>query len=189
METEKMISSINRIAWSSIFLFLDVNINGVSLLPAFAGYLMILSAIDGLAPRIREITLLKPLATMLAFWYGLIWILSFAGVQLENFLSVVSLLMTVVSVYFYFQLMSDIALIAKEVQTEGTETDRRILKWRNVQLILTTASSMFVYFTGVGPLSGVLGVIAIFIVLGMVISCIGIILALFELRNQIKNES
>ena len=189
METTKLISSINRIAWSSIFLFLDVNINGISLLPAFAGYLMILSAIDGLAPRIREITLLKPLAGMLAFWYGGIWILSFTGVRLENFLSVVSLLMTVVSVYFYFQLMSDIALIAKEVQIEGAETDRRILMWRNVQLILTTVSSLIVYFTEAGPLQGVPGVIAVFLVLGMAISCIGIIFTLFELRRQIKNES
>ena len=185
METEKLISSINRIAWSSIFLFLDVNINGISLLPAFVGYLMILSAIDGLEPRVREITLLKPLAGMLALWYGADWLVSFAGIDLDNSLFIVSLLMTVVSVYFYFQLMSDMAMIAREVQHQGATTDRKILMYRNVQLIVTTISSLIAYFTGTGPLTGVPGVAAVFLVLVMAISCIGIICALFELRKQI----
>ena len=186
METEKLIQSIGRIAWATLFLFLDININGISLLPEFVGYLMILSAIDGLVSKVREIGLLKPLALMLTIWYGLGWFAAFAGVDIHNSILAVSLLMTVVSVYFYFQLLSDIAIIAKEVQSETADTDRRILLWRNVQLILTTLSSLIVYFTAASTLQGVIGVIALFLILGTAVSCIGIILTLFDLKKQLK---
>ena len=52
IERERLTAGVNLVAWGYIFLLLNVDINGFSLIPNFVGYLLLFLAIRRLkAPR------------------------------------------------------------------------------------------------------------------------------------------
>ena len=44
-DCQKLFSGISKAAWGYFFLYFNININNVSILPGFVGYLLFLSAI------------------------------------------------------------------------------------------------------------------------------------------------
>ena len=75
--------SISRVAWSYVFLYLDVNIGvdggSLNLLPDFICYVLILYALPGLAIEERSAALLRPLAWILLVVEAVRWVLPVIG--------------------------------------------------------------------------------------------------------------
>lgn len=182
---KKLYHGLDRAAWAYFFLYFNINISGVSLLPTFVGYLLFLSAIRLLESEERELSLLRPLALILAVWHGLDWCLSLMGKNLYG-LQFIDLVRDVINIYFHFQLLTNLASIAARYQPEGAGLDSKLLRYRTLQTLMITAIWILTYFSKWlrdvwGVLSGGMGVI-------YVIAGFCLMKAIFDLRRSLPQE-
>lgn len=133
-------TGVSRAAWACLLLSVDINLGAVSILPQFAGWLMLCSAVGLLAAEWRDFGLLRPLTLLLALWSGIDWLLSWGGQALEGRFLPLDLIAAAASLYFHFQFFTGCAALAERYQPEGAELDRRFLRWRTVQTLLFTAA-------------------------------------------------
>lgn len=75
-DRQTMYGGLTCAAWGYFFLFFDFNLGTVSVLPAFAGYLMLRAAARDLSAERRDLSLLRPLLALLAVWAFGDWLLS-----------------------------------------------------------------------------------------------------------------
>ena len=73
---EKLAPVLRRIAWAYFFLYFNITIGPIDILPSWAGYLMIFSAIPVLALYEESAGLLRNVAAILAAWSVLDWVLT-----------------------------------------------------------------------------------------------------------------
>lgn len=182
---EKQYHGLDRAAWGYFFLYFNINVGGVSLLPTCVGYLLFLGAIRLLEGEERELNLLRPLAMLLAIWYGLDWCLSLFGTDLYG-LQFIDLIRDAVNLYFHFQLLTNLASIAARYQPEDAELDRKLLKYRTLQTLMITAIWVLNYFDHWfedywGLISGGMGVV-------YVIAGVCLMRAIFVLRRSLPEE-
>ena len=128
-------SALSRIAWAYLLIHLHFRLNNLDVLPDWAGYLLIFSAIGLLAGELRDLPLLRPFCILLGAVSGVDW-LSFllTGAEFTGRFFLLSALITCVALYFHFQLLTDLAALAAFVegvrergktvlcQREGAET-------------------------------------------------------------------
>ena len=129
--------AVKNVAWGYLFLHLHFNIGTLDLIPDWVGYLLILAALPVLAGEVRTASLLPPLAVGLAVWEGLKWLLNLFGGAPE--LPLLTLLATVIALYFHFQLLTDIAVVA---DLHGYPKAKRIRTLRTVQTVVITAFAL-----------------------------------------------
>lgn len=144
---QKLYTGIGRAAWGYFFIYFDFNINTVSILPSFIGYLLFLSAINYLCDEERELNLLRTLVTILTVWHIASWLASFASIDLDGILQVVDIIIGVVNIYFHFQLLTNLASIAIKYQPEGYELDEKLLRYRTLQTVMLTAIIILNYLS------------------------------------------
>ena len=139
-EKSNLSRGLSRAAWGYLFIYLDINLGRVNILPEFVGMSLFLSAVELLRHERRELELLRPLVTGLTAFYTVEWCFSWAGISLEGRFALLTLLLSAASLYFHFQFFTDLAAIAEKY--ELVEESRRILKWRTAQTVLITASAV-----------------------------------------------
>ena len=173
--------AFSRMAWGYLFLFFDINLGSVSILPGFVGFLLLFSAIQVLAPKQRSLALLRPLCLLLAAYYLAQWVLSWFGSSLLEGFLFLTLLAAAVNLYFHFQLLTDLADLAQLYQPPGHNLDQKLLNRRTVLVLLTTAGNLLgLLFPGIlerSPFS--LGLLAF---LSFLVSLF-VMTALFSLRR------
>lgn len=111
--------ALTKIAWAYVLLYLDFNlgVNGhsLNLLPNWAGYLLIFSAIALLGAELRSLLLLKPFCVLLGVVSAVDWVwVLLAGQDLTGRLFLFSILLTCVGIYFRFQMLTDLAQLAED---------------------------------------------------------------------------
>ena len=178
---QKLYSGIGRAAWGYFFIYFDVNIGTVSLLPSFIGYLLFLSAIDCLCGEERELNLLRTLVVILALWHGASWLTSWVSVDLDGMLQAVDIIIGAVNIYFHFQLLTNLASIAAKYQPEDYESDEKLLRYRTLQTIMLTAVILLSYLAK--WLDGFGTFVSICMIIVYLISGILLMKALFDLRR------
>jgi len=67
-------SALSRIAWAYLLIHLHFRLNNLDLLPDWAGYLLIFSAIGLLAGELRDLPLLRPFCILLGAVSGVDWL-------------------------------------------------------------------------------------------------------------------
>lgn len=142
---QTMYDAISKAAWAYFFLYFDINLGSVSILPSFAGFLLFLSAIQQLKEEQRDLELLRPLGILLAAWHFGNWLASWLGTTLDGRFPVVELIISLAGIYFHFQMLTDYAALAAKYQEPDQDIDRRLLKWRTRQTLLLTAISLCAY--------------------------------------------
>ncbi len=183
---QKLYTGIGRAAWGYFFLYFNININTVSLLPAFVGYLLFLSVISLLCEQERELSLLRTLGILLAVWNGVAWLASWGGIKLDGMLPIMDILAGVVSIYFHFQLLTNLACIAAKYQPEGYALDARLLRYRTLQTVMLTAVAILLTFSKwLGALADLVsvGVAIVYILVGILL-----MKALFDLRRCLPQD-
>ena len=106
-ERKGLYSSLGKIAWGYALIYLYFNINTIDLLPDWAGWLLIGSALPGVAAAGEpSALLLRPLCWLLAAWEGLCWALEAMGRPTE--LWGLWLIAAAVSLYVHFQLFTNV---------------------------------------------------------------------------------
>lgn len=175
---------ISHVAWGYFFLYFHFNINNINLLPSFVGYALFLSAIGLLAREERAVLLLRTMGILLTAWHALTWVMSWFGASVEGAWQFVELLVTLVNLYFHFQLLTNIASIATKYQPEGHALDARLLQCRTIQTVMLTAISII---TACHPwLSELWAAISIILMIVYLVAGFTLMYLLFTLRKHIQ---
>lgn len=186
-DREKLYSGLSNAAWGYFFLTFDFNLNNVSVLPRFVGFYLLFSAIGKLSGERQNLNLLRPLCILLTGWSGLDWLLSWLGGDVEGHILFLDLLVTVVTLYFHFQFLTDMAALSECCQPEDDNLASRIRGHRTAFTLLITVFGLMADLTPVLPWEWWAGMI----VFGALITCIValmIMLDLFHLRKLIRSE-
>lgn len=143
---------IKRIAWAYVFLSLNINLSFgssvLNLLPNWVGYLIILNALLILREDEPSSRLLSPLGILLCLWELAQWFLALAGLRFGGYgLDTVAV---VISLYFHFQLLTDLVNIARRREYPLCQ---RLLRLRSVRTILATLFSLPLPWETVLPLT------------------------------------
>ncbi len=113
-------SALSRIAWAYLLIHLHFRLNNLDLLPDWAGYLLIFSAIGLLAGELRDLPLLRPFCILLGAVSGVDWLaFLLTGVEFTGRFFLLSTLITCVALYFHFQLLTDLAALADRQSGES----------------------------------------------------------------------
>lgn len=182
MERQTLYRGISCAAWGYFFEYFDFNLNGVSALPAFVGFWLLLKATRLMEEERRDLALLRPLGLILLAWNFLDWLGSFGGDSLKNgsdLLQILNLVVSLANVYFHFQLLTDLAAIAAKYQGEDYAMDVRLLHLRTWQTIFLTVAVLMMYL----PLGDWWEGLALCIMVAGMITSLCIMMSLFSLRK------
>lgn len=175
-ERKGLYSSLGKIAWGYALIYLHFNINTIDLLPDWAGWLLIYSALPGIAGAGEpSAMLLRPLCGLLAAWEGLCWVLTALGEPTE--LWGLWLIAAVLTLYVHFQLFTNLASAAERF---GCPQRRSLLVLRTVNVVFTTLLSLPLPFSDGGWL------IWLFLALSLVI-IVWTIAALTGFRGSLRD--
>ncbi|MBQ8802449.1 MAG: hypothetical protein IJZ53_02280 [Tyzzerella sp.] len=134
MKPRELCKAISKIAWGYILLHLDFNLNTLDILPNWAGYLLFISALSAIGEEEESAKLLKPLGTILTAIEMVSWMNK--GFLNSYFnLGAVSIIASAISLYFHFQLLTNLAGIAHKYECPQ---EKMLLNLRTVKTILTT---------------------------------------------------
>ncbi len=126
---------LTKIAWGYVFLHLNLNLGTLNVLPNWVGYLLFFSAITLLGDQLRDLTLLKPFCILLGARELADWLAVFAtGQTLMGQFFLLDALLTCIGLYFHFQLLTDLALLAEAAGESGGG----LRTCRNVDAVLRT---------------------------------------------------
>ncbi len=181
--------AISKIAYGFIFILVHIKIGPFDLLPDFVGYIMIIYAFLTLKDECKTILLLKPLGTVLAVWHTILYILQVFSITSFPFSSLINITVSIITIYFNFQLLTDLSLIAEKYQQTDEALDRKFIIRRNIYTICMTVIFIFSYITLkfhsvpediaviITSIPGVISLIAMFLVVS----------ALFSLRKKFRD--
>lgn len=177
-------TAIRKIAWGYVFLYFNINLGTIDILPSWAGYLLIFNAIPVLALYEESAGLLRNVAVILAVWSGFDWVMTIFGANaygsgiLYSLYALAASVISVIAIYFHFQLLTNLAGIAGQLGLEDRSS--RFLRLRTVNTVIQTILAVYTAF----PLPEIMAaaialLIANLIVLIMIVSC------LFGFRREI----
>ena len=135
METKTLSSAIKKIAISYILIYLHVNISVIDILPDWLGYFLIVSVLPIISEKERSAQLLKPFGIAIGIWNIFEDVLKIAGDELN--LTIISLVFNVVTIYFHFQLITNIANLDIEEAKK-----KKLLNLRTATVLLHTVTSL-----------------------------------------------
>lgn len=184
VERKQLYNGLSHAAWGYFFLYFDIKLGAVSILPRFVGWLLFLSAIEKLKEARRDLTLLRPLGILLVLWSGAGWLASWAGTDVDGLFPPLDLVVTVAQMYFHFQFLTDCAALAEPYSYSGIE--RRILRWRAIQTVLLTGMGILMEATAwFGKISGYMLAAS---TVGYLIVGLCLMAALFTLRKFYRED-
>lgn len=178
MNRPNLYEGLTKIAWAYVLLLVDLNLGSLNLLPNWAGYLLIGRAIPLLAEERRDLVLLKPFCLALGLWSAVDWLLTLFGLPLPELFQPLNVVARVISIYFSFQLLSDLAALAERYQDGGWTLDRNLRACRNVTAVLSV-----VPFLPLPWENGAVQVLAVLLVLFQFLVSLLILYYLFSLRK------
>lgn len=136
---QNLCRAIKYIAWGYVLLYLDVNLATFNILPDWLGFLLIFHALPALADEVPSAALLRPFAVLLAACAGIEWVLKLFGGTISVDLTIVSLIIAVVTLYFHFQLLTDLATLSEKFDCPQTAM---LLRLRTVNTLIATALAL-----------------------------------------------
>ena len=137
-DRKTMYDGLTAAAWGYFFLYFDINLGNVSILPQFVGYLMLMQAARDLSAERRDLALLRPLLILLVAWSAGDWLLSWTGRDIDGHVLFADLIAAAVQLYFHFQFLTDMSALAEKFQAEGGDLYRRLLRKRTLYTLLIT---------------------------------------------------
>lgn len=180
----KVYNGILKVIWGYFFLYFNINLGTISILPSFVGYILFSGAIDLLKDEERELSLLKPLCMILGIWEGIEWLANCVGYSFDGKWQFINLIIGLLNLYFHFQFITNLASIAIKHQQEGCIYDKKLLKYRTILTILQTIFIVFTAFNFIPE--EVLTYITFALGIVFVIVCIGMMVILNQLRKNLK---
>ena len=138
-EQTDLFTGTRRVFWGYFFLLLDFNFNlsdafTIPLLANFIGWIFLWRGMDELAPARPSLGLLKPFCAAL----GVCSLTQFVPEVETSLPGWLSLLISVINLYTYYQMLTDLADLAEEALEDGTLAGR-LRASRTLILVCQTA--------------------------------------------------
>lgn len=183
MEETKLSKLIKGIAWSYVAIHLHINLGYWDIFPDWGGYGYIWLALPFLAKEVSSASLLRPLTVVLTVWSGLCWILAgkvdgFVG-MLGYFGPIAESIITVISLYFHYQLLTDLAQLAAKYRCRS---EARLLRLRTIRVIAGTLYALPLPWESSTVFRGVYALLTIV----HVVAAFGVCRALFVFRKELR---
>ena len=172
-ERNTLAGALTRIAWGNILLLLDINLGTLDILPNWLGVLLILGALPVLAREEPTAALLRPLGILMAVWEGTVWCVKLFGGTVN--LPLLTVLAGVVSIYFHFQLLTDLSSIARRY---ACPQEQSLLRLRTVRTVLLAVMTL--------PLSwGQIPVLTVVLLVILLVVAVWIARTLFAMKGSL----
>lgn len=169
--------AVKLVLFGYIFLNLDFNLGTINVLPDWFGYILILKALPDLSEAVPSVHLLRSLGILLAVWEGCLWIFTLTtGEALTIY--IVTVIGSVIGLYFHFQLLTNLAEIAKKFDSVR---EKPMLHLRTVRTILITVFAFPIPWKRWEVLSGSL------IAVNLIVT-VWLCSTLFSLYRELKKE-
>lgn len=183
---QKFYDSFSKAIWGYFFLYFDINLGTISILPSFIGYILFSKAINLLKEEEHELSLLKTLCYILTIWNVIEWLAKCVGYSFGSSLQFVTLIAGLLNMYFHFQFLTNIASIATKHQQENCTYDKSLLFCRTVQTLMLT---VFLVVTNLSFIpEEVLIYPTLILAIVYIIVCVYIMATLNGLRKHLKSE-
>ena len=186
-DRKNLYEGLSRAAWGYFLLHFDINLGTVSILPAFAGYALLLSALRILSGERRDLALLRPLGRLLAAWTGADWLLNWVGQTIDGHILFLDLLVSAAAIYFHFQFLSDMAALAERYEPPEGTLAARLRRRRTVYVLVVTLVNTLHYL----PVSGeseLRNYAALGMMLVGVLAALFVMTGLFALRRLFRDQ-
>lgn len=174
MDNRPLSSVIKRVALGYVLIYFNINIGTLNLLPNWAGYLLIVSALPFLSQKEGSAILLKPLGVALALWSGFEWVFALFGGKADAYL--IGVTVGILNIYFHFQLITNISEFASEPNRK-----RRLLILRSATVIFCTATVILLSIPDIRYA-------AIITVIAQCVMCVWVCVELYLLSSALKRE-
>lgn len=181
METKTLSYAIKKIAVSYIFIYFSINIWIIDILPDWLGYFMIVSVLPVLSQEEQSAQLLRPFGIVLGIWNIIEWVLKITGAELN--LTIIGLILGIITIYFHFQLITNIANLDIEQSKR-----KRLLTLRTIIVILHTLLNLWLFIPKTFLDEEVYTYIVMFMGVPQVILCFWIAGELFGLSKTMREE-
>ena len=182
-DREKLSKAVGLVAWGYIFIYFNINLGPLDILPNFVGYIFILNSLETLAIEEKSTILLKPIVYILIVWEILKLLNGFVALTPSGYIySILNTIVIVVSLYYNFQLFTNLASIAEKYFCK--QKDGLLILRTVYTILLTTVSVLGVIRINEDIMSIIsLGLIAVTVVVIISTSAV-----LFGLKNSILKE-
>lgn len=172
---DKPISSvIKSIAIGYILIYVHLNIGTLDILPDFLGYFIIVRALPHIAQKEKSAMLIKTPGIILAVWNIVESVVTLAGGELDFY--IINVIVSILSIYFNFQLITNIAEFATEAKRK-----KRLLTLRSGLVIFHTVTIILILIPSIRT-------VAIVTAIAQLVMLIWICIELFQLASAIKKE-
>ncbi len=141
-EKEMLYCGVSRTAWGYFFLYFNFSLGSINFLPNFIAYALFLSSIRLLKGERRDLGLLEPIAIGLAGYEAIVWLMTCFRIPLQEKTPIIGIVASVLSLYFHFQLVTDLAELAKKYEPADSRTSSMLLTMRTIQTILLTVLAL-----------------------------------------------
>lgn len=132
---QRLRSALGDVIFGSILCYVEINLGFLSLI--WLGYAITLSGFSELKNEVPDIELIRPLGKAIAWWSVFKSVLSLLG--LGTNLWAVTVIFSVLALYFHFQLLTNLADFA---QKRGWPHSRKLLQLRSVRTVLMTLTTL-----------------------------------------------
>lgn len=182
METNTLSSAIKKVAISYILIYLHINISVIDILPDWLGYFLIVSVLPVLSQKEKSAQLLKPFGIALGVWNIFEWVLKIAGTELN--LTIINIVFSIITIYFHFQLITNIAALDIEDRKK-----KRLLDLRTATVILHTVLRISVLIPSVINVDNeIYSYIMMFLLIPQLIICFWISGELFAISKTMNEK-
>lgn len=181
METKTLSSAIKKIAISYIFIYFSINIVVFDILPDWLGYFMIVSALPLLSQEEKSAQLLRPFGITLGIWNIIEWALKILGAEWN--LTLIGLVIGIITIYFHFQLITNIASLDIDQPKR-----KRLLMLRTIIVILHTLLTLWLFIPKNLFDEEIYAYIIMFMSVPQVVLCFWITGELFGLSKKMKEK-
>lgn len=180
MENKTLSSAIKKVAISYIFIYFHINISVIDILPDWLGYFMIVSALPILSKKEQSAQLLRPFGIAIGVWNIINWVLKITDAP-WNF-TLISLLFSIVTIYFHFQLITNIASLDIEHSKR-----KRLLALRTTTVLLHTVLTLSLFIPTTID-NEVYSYILMFMAIPQIVICFWIAGELFGLSKTMREK-
>ncbi len=181
-------SAVKKVAWGFFLIYIHFNLGTIDILPDWAGYAIMVSALAVIALEQESAKLIRPFGMVLVAWSFIEWILKIFGLQI--YLNYVSLIPSAINLYFTFQLFTNLAAIADKYSCPQA---KRLLVLRTINVIFTVANTFLLYLgiiTEGGEVYTVFMVatlvVALIIMLAILITLFGLASSLGDIEEKLQ---
>ncbi len=182
MEIKTLSSAIKKVAISYILIYLHINISAIDILPDWLGYFLIVSVLPVLSQKEKSAQLLKPFGIAIGVWNIFEWVLKIAGAEWN--LTIISIVFSIITIYFHFQLITNIATLDIEESKR-----KRLLNLRTATVILHTVLDFSLFIpTAIDVDNEIYSFILMFLLISQLIICFWISGELFIISKSMREK-